>query len=131
MLALDFCDDPARGINYILVVLLRQRPQSTAKRAETAFWAFGAEVRTIDSFGPERAAEMRTQLKLANDVQKPEGRHKPLGSIFVMLFCVDSGVSNIAPAGLHSDVLESRHKLCGGRPWKQWMLTRLNEGIVS
>lgn len=93
--ALEVEKDLTRPQRDLLVVYLCTRPGKT--RPETAFYVADAEVKPIDSFGRAKSEEMKQQLKEFDRVNKRTGAETTL---FVMLFCMDKGVSNIAPVGV-------------------------------
>ncbi|KAJ7866666.1 hypothetical protein B0H13DRAFT_2066421 [Mycena leptocephala] len=113
-----------RAINReLLLILVRSRPDSN--RLETAYFVTMLSVVPIDTF--PQAHEMRGQLKQASDDNKRSGM---AGAIFVLLMDTDTGMMNIAPVGFPK---ASRLKeLLGplGTTWEEWVMNRLNEGIV-
>lgn len=121
--ALELCVDASRAERDVLAIYLKARPKAT--RVETQFYAIGADILPLDGFPEEKHDEMRSQLKYAADMNR---KHGALGAMFVMLMCVDERISNIAPVGFSQDVLDEMYP---GQPWKEWLITRMNEGIVS
>lgn len=119
--AFDLRLDPTRCTREVLQILLMTRPEST--RTETSFVAIDANVVSIDSLG-QQGEEMRGQLALTNEQLKGRGS---LGVVFVMLMCLDKHVSNIVGVGFDEDI----YGLPTGLPWKENLLTHLNEGIVT
>ncbi|TFK63399.1 hypothetical protein BDN72DRAFT_847659 [Pluteus cervinus] len=118
--ALELGIHPDNATNKALMVIVRERP---AKRVELSFFAIEAEVVSIDSFGKERAEEMRGQLKLTTDVHRLSGS---TGTFFVILHEPNSGLMNIMPVGFSADGVYNRPM-----PWKESLLKNLNEGIVT
>jgi hypothetical protein len=112
----------------MLTVFVRPRPDSTAIRTETAFWAYNTELESIDS--NDSAAEIKEQLRLADESLEQAGDHKSLGHFFVKLSILEPGRrsenSNMMAVSFTSDVLSPQVR----QDWKPWMLNRLNEGIV-
>ena len=78
-------------------------------------------MRAIDSFGFQ-AAEMRQQLQMQDVVNKRTGA---VATLFVMLWCVDKSISNIAPVGVWSSVLDGVRK-----DWEKELTVAVNQGIV-
>jgi len=122
ILSLNLWDDPSRASRDVLTIFVRSRPES--KRVETSFYVTGADVVPIRSFGPASSDEMREQRKIFAEENRRCGR---MGAILVVLNCVDTGVSNIAPVGFGEGIFG----MSSAKPWKEWMMHRLNEGIVS
>lgn len=121
--ALEVCVDPSRAFRDVVVIFLESRSGST--RTETSFFATGADVVPFESFGPVKAEEMRGQLKLAHDNNIRTGM---MGAVFAILCNPSSGAMNVCPIGFPKDIGKMMY---AGMPWKEWMLNRLNEGIVS
>jgi len=86
------------------------------------FYATSADVVPFESFG-SKAEEMRGQLKLANDTHTGM-----MGTVFAVLWHTSSGTMNICPISFSEDI---KGVMYAGMPWKEWMLNRLNEGIVT
>jgi hypothetical protein len=84
----------------------------------------GADVVPFETFGP-KAEEMRGQLKLAHDDNVRTGM---AGAVYAVLCHPSSGATNICPVGFPKDI---KRMMYAGMPWKEWMLKRMNEGIVS
>jgi len=120
--ALEVAVDPSRAFRDVVIIFLQTRPGSN--RTETSFYATGADVVPFESF-PGRAEEMRGQLQLAHDNNVRTGM---IGAIFTVLCHTSSGVMNICPIGFPKEIRLVRH---AEMPWKEWMLNRLNEGIVT
>jgi len=89
------------------------------------FYATSADVVPFETFGPSKAEEMRGQLKLANDNNVRTGM---MGTVFAVLWHTSSGAVNICQIGFAKDIKDVMY---AGMPWKEWMLNRLNEGIVT
>ena len=51
-----------------------------------------------------------------------------MGTVFAVLWHTSSGAMNICPIGFTKDIKEVMY---AGMPWKEWMLNRLNEGVVT
>ncbi|OBZ69681.1 hypothetical protein A0H81_10193 [Grifola frondosa] len=118
--ALDACADPSRTKKFLLVVFLRSRPDS--RRIETMFYATGADVVPFDMF--PQAEEMRGMLRLAHEENVRTGF---MGTLNVILLCVDTGTSNVMPVGFDPHTpLEPL-----SMDWKSCLMKKLNEGIVS
>ena len=50
------------------------------------------------------------------------------GTVFAVLWHTASSAINICPIGFTKDIKEV---MDAGMPWKEWMLNRLNDGIVT
>jgi hypothetical protein len=79
----------------------------------------------FESFTLDKAREMREQLKLAHDDNVRTGM---MGAVFAILCHSSSGMMNVCPVGFPKEI---RQVMYAGMPWKEWMLNRLNEGIVA
>jgi hypothetical protein len=121
--AINVLEDPSRAERELLLILVRSRPDSN--RLETAYFVTMLSVVPIDTF--PQAHEMRGQLKQASDDNKRSGM---AGAIFVLLMDTDTGMMNIAPVGFPkaSRLKEFLGPL--GTTWEEWVMNRLNEGIV-
>lgn len=120
--AMDLGRDPSRGLKDILCVFLRAR--KNASRKETWFYTIGAEVATIEEFfPPAQAAEVKGMLKTAYDKNIEGGG---AGAAYVMMCGMDSRISNFLPVGFGPEVYDMEP----GQEWLEWMVKRLNEGIV-
>lgn len=124
--ALDLATDPTRCKRYMLVIDVLPRPGST--RVETLFYVTGISVMRHEDFAAEKTEEMRSQLKYAHDMNV---KHGSLGAFLVALSCAKEMMANIAPVGFGQEVLDQTTEVEPGRPWKEWLMTRMNEGIVS
>ncbi|KDQ49547.1 hypothetical protein JAAARDRAFT_42780 [Jaapia argillacea MUCL 33604] len=122
--ALDLVSDPTRCLRDVLLVNLANRPESG--RSETSFYALSVQVVPLEFFHGN-AEEMRGQLLQLNEQQKRIGM---TGSFFVVLACIAGGecVSNIAPVGFDKSSLFGLKR---GMPWKDELMRKLNEGIVT
>jgi hypothetical protein len=121
--ALQVCVDPSRAFRDVFIIYIQTRPGST--RTETSFFVTDADVVPFETFGP-KADEMREQLKLAHDVNiRTPGM---MGAVFAVLHHLGSGTTNICPVGFPKDLKDVMY---AGMPWKEWMLNRMNQGIVS
>jgi hypothetical protein len=120
--ALEVCVDPSRAFRNVVIIFLQSRSGPT--RTETMFYATGADIVPFEFFGP-KAEEMRGQHKLANDNNIRTGM---MGTVFAVLSHLSSGMMNVCPVGFPKDVKDIMY---AGMPWKEWMLNRLNEGIVT
>jgi hypothetical protein len=121
--ALEIWVDPSRAFRDVFVVFLQTRPGST--RTETSFFVTSADVVPFESFGPRHAEEMLGQLKLAHDDNVRTGM---VGAVFAVLYHPTSGAMNICPVGFPKEVSKEMDLRIA---WKEWMMQRLNEGIVS
>jgi len=120
--AMDLGVDPTRAMKDILIVFLRARKNSSRK--ETAFYSIGGSVETIDKLFPaDQAAEVRHMLKTAYDKNVEAGG---VGAAYVMMCSMDTRTSNFLPVGLGPEVRDMK----SGQPWLEWMVKRLNDGIV-
>ena len=119
--AVGVAQDPARAEEYVLVIYLRPRPDST--RTETSFFAFGTTVVPLSAFPRAQAEEMRGQLRMAHNQNLQMGIS---GSIGVIQVCSETDVMSMTMVGF----LTGGPSLVEGN-WKHWLLRRLNEGIVS
>ena len=88
------------------------------------FYATSAQIVPFEFFG-SKAEEMRGQLKLANDNNVRTGM---IGTVFVVLWHTSSAAINICPICFGKEIMDVMY---AGMPWKEWMLNRLNEGIVT
>lgn len=120
--ALELSTDPKRCLRDIVIIYVRLRDSST--RSETKFYVTGAEILPLESFPFGSAEDMRNQLTIANQQNIQVGN---VGALFVVLACLGELSWNAVPIGFDHD--------CGisppGIPWKEWMMERLNEGIVN
>lgn len=121
--ALNVLADPARAERDILMIHLRPRRDST--RVETAFFVTAANVVPIETFPGAQQQELLGQLRQASADNMRNGM---AGAIFVMLMETDTGMSNVAPVGFPKASAGIFPPL--GISWEQWLITRLNEGIV-
>ncbi|KAF7346765.1 hypothetical protein MSAN_01815000 [Mycena sanguinolenta] len=119
--ALGVVTDPSRAERDLLVILLR--PRLDSPRVETTFWVTAASVVPMSTF--PQAEEMRNQLKLANEANKPSGM---AGALFVMLMEIEGGTTNLAPVGFPKVAPELLDPASAA--WEAWLTTRLNEGVV-
>ncbi|KAF8964029.1 hypothetical protein BDZ97DRAFT_1817612 [Flammula alnicola] len=119
--ALDLCLDPTRALRDVVVVFVKPRPDST--RVETSFIVTDAEVVPVEFFGPERAEEMRGQLKYVNEENKRMGGP---GGILVVLIDTESHVMNAVGMGFGEEVKDMKP----GLPWKEKLMEKLNNGIM-
>ncbi|KAJ7101960.1 hypothetical protein C8R44DRAFT_988280 [Mycena epipterygia] len=121
--ALNVLVDPARAERDILMIYLR--PRRDSKRVETAFFATAANIVPIETFPMAQQQELRGQLKQASEDNIRSGM---AGAIFVFLLETETGMSNVAPVGFPKASPGIMPPL--GISWEQWLIKRLNEGIV-
>jgi len=122
--ALDVGVDAGNATRNVLVVFLQHRPEH--KRTENAFYVMSAQVLPFEHFGDQKAAEMREQLASLNR-QNKNSNTGALGNLFVVLFCTQPVMMNVAAVAFHWDVKLQKP----GQEWREWLTKRLNEGIVS
>ncbi|TCD68882.1 hypothetical protein EIP91_009597 [Steccherinum ochraceum] len=118
--ALELVKDLSRCKRDLLVLSLISRPGRT--RTETAFFAMEASVKPY-SFFQEKGVEMLEQLA---HYEKENKRTGAVATLFVLLHCIDSGISNVAPVGVWRDVLDPAYR----GDWEGELIRHLNEGIV-
>ncbi|KAJ7731263.1 hypothetical protein B0H16DRAFT_1893416 [Mycena metata] len=123
--ALNVIADPARAERDLLLITVRPRADST--RAETAYFVTTLSVVPIERFRKGRTEEMRGQLKQASEDYRRTGL---AGALFVVLLDTDAAMSNIAPVGFPKAAAGTFPPLPVGTTWEEWVMKRLNEGIV-
>ncbi|PPQ91624.1 hypothetical protein CVT25_012805 [Psilocybe cyanescens] len=119
--ALDLPLDPTRSLREVVLIKVKSVPN--AKRAEMSFMALSAELVPAEALGRAQGEELRSQLKNFEQQQKRMGQ---LGGIMVLVFDIDTNMSNACPVGFGKDVLT----LKPGQPWKEPLLRTLNSGTV-
>lgn len=114
--------DPSRAEQDLLCILVRPRSDSSG-RTQTAYIVTAVNVVAINTF--PTAQEMRGQLQLASDEQKRTGM---AGAIFALLLDLESMASNAVIVGFPKDM--QGVPAPRGSSWEEWLMERLNEGIV-
>lgn len=120
--ALGLQEDISRCQRNLLVIFVQARPGRT--RSETAFYAAATDIRAIDSFG-DKSPQIRQQLANQDKFNK---QHGAVATLFVMLWCIDLSVSNMAPIGVWQSALDEMKNVKSD--WAEEMISHLNEGIV-
>ncbi|KZT12838.1 uncharacterized protein LAESUDRAFT_638817, partial [Laetiporus sulphureus 93-53] len=119
--ALDVYNDLTCTEREVLLILLYTCPNAIC--TETSFYVEDTTTASFELFGPEKSEEMHGQLRITAADNLKNGMD---GTLFVMLFCVDSGVSNIAPVGFCRADFRGLKR----HDWKNFMTKCMNEGIV-
>ncbi|OCH84731.1 hypothetical protein OBBRIDRAFT_829312 [Obba rivulosa] len=121
--ALELWLDFLRAERDVLLIFLRSRPGSP--RPEKAFYCVEATEWPIDEFSSTRAAAMRSSLQLGKEVN---ARNGAVGTVLVVVQCMDADepVSTVVPVCFYENVQPMHPET----PWREWMMTRLNEGIA-
>ncbi|KAJ3485115.1 hypothetical protein NLI96_g5170 [Meripilus lineatus] len=119
--ALDLSLDIERSLQFVLAVFLRRRQDS--QRSETSFFATGAEVLPFEAFPSPRCEEFKDQIRKVDEGHKKSGMD---GGLFVVLMCLEESTMNVAPVGFSRDALYPP-----GTPWKEFLFSHLNEGVVN
>ena len=113
----------------VLVIELRTRPNALRARPEKRFHVMGAQLETITSFfPPEKIDEMRLRLRTCRE--EATNHRGPSTAVLVVMSLSDPDmqVNNVFPVAFsldQSDVEELE------MPWKDFLIWRLNEGIVE
>jgi hypothetical protein len=127
-MALGLKQDPNRANTHFFQVIVRRRPESTAQRPETTFWAIHGEAVAWDSVPSDafRIQTLKKQVDLDNEhvaTLKDDAR----GVFGMMVHCFETGTCNMSTIVVDDALLRVPYR----SDWRVWMLTRMNEGIVS
>ncbi|EPT01197.1 hypothetical protein FOMPIDRAFT_97177 [Fomitopsis schrenkii] len=119
----------SRDREDVLVIELRTRPNALRARPEKRFYVMGVQLETLTSFfPPEKIDEMRLRLRTCRE--EATSHRGPSSAVLVVMRLSDPDIEamNVFPVAFwldQSDVEELE------MPWKDFLIWRLNEGIVE
>ncbi|KAH9939884.1 hypothetical protein B0H21DRAFT_755620 [Amylocystis lapponica] len=127
ILALGLQEDPTRAQRDVLVLSLH--PRASTPRLETAFVVLDVQIKSIGDFTPEQQEDLRLHIKLSAE-EAARGVGEMIGTAFVMLNVDMRRFGNVAPIGFTQALLDRVPKRRAAY-WREWMMTRINEGITT
>jgi hypothetical protein len=130
IVALGVRDDPSRAADYYLSVWLRKRPEGSAIRTETAYWVCAVEISRYSDTSPERAQRMKSEITYRDPFQAEQYSSEVTVNKFIIeIGCVDDEFVAFIPAAI-SPTSKVKLEFPPKNSWKEWLMMRMNNGIV-
>jgi hypothetical protein len=124
LVALDLRKDPARAQDHLLSIWVRQRPEGSAKRTETAFYVCAAEAVSYDIVPPNQAKRLKDEIKRLDETLKdllPNMQGIVFGHFFIEIACVDTGAVCSMPAQATAIDVNEIPPPPKKSEWKDWL----------